>query len=1170
MKFAAWCSVALAALWLAGCGTTDTLMQAPPPPDAAADARDIAATDSADAADVAPDVPPDVQPDTPDVVDIAPDLGPDLGPPAASAQFSSTELTFGPAICGAAGPESHKITVTNAGSADLFVVLALDGSSAFSVVGETSRVVPPGKSADIEVLAQPLPGDATAGVTDTATLSISTNDPSLPKLDIPLQRTATGATLVLDPPLVDFGLVPLGQESAIQVKLTNTGNLPLKVALGAPPDAQFALTWPDAPSDLSLPPGGASKTVTVHFKPTQLTASGAVVALATTGSTCGASASSLDLAGQGLAALPAVSGDVDFGAVACGAAGLPQTVTVSNAGNEAFTFTAELATGDSSPYTLSYTSTTVPGGDKVELTIAPKAVPQVAPVPGNYPDTLVVTTNLAGDPPHLIALSQAAAGAIVRADAASVTFGAVPLAANKTVPLQVRNTGSLPAHVAFSVTGKDFSVEPAGVQTLAPGAVLQASVTFAPQDTAAQAGTLAIALDPGDALCAAPPAAIPLSGVGMAGGLQLDKAQIDFGLTGCGQTPLPQTLALTNSGTAPLQWFADLGRSPSQYTVAPASSGSLAPGEGVLLTISSAAMPTSSPVTENLYGDALLLSTDVPGDPVRSVPIRQTASGAILQFTLPGMDFGSIAPGSTASGTLGVRNIGNAAATASLIGTSTAFANDFTAKTLLPGSAQPGQVTFQPPADAAPQKDGLQLQTQPGDVLCAPLPPPLAVQGQMAANGVAFAPGSLNFGEVDCGKAGTPRQIVVKNLGNASFHVGAQLAAAVPLYTVALSPQSGMVAAGGSLTVTVDPLPIPKQADITPDLFSDTLTLTTDAPGDVPHGIALRQTAHGAILTLSASSLEFGGVLLGTSGHAPLAVSNSGNAPATLGFSASLPANFALPQALGVPAGGTQAIPAWFSPQNLQIYSDSADIATPATVLCKPLALTSLTLTGLGVQKPTLKVAPDELFFGDGGYVACGQSTTQKTLTVTNLTAASVTLTATMAKGAWSAFAVSPANTTAEPGVPLTLTLTPKAIPASSLTTLDGYADSLVLKTNVPGDGKHFAWLHMTAAGAILSFDKPSLNLPATKVGKQTALAGAFHVRNAGNVPATVTMLIADPGNFALDQSAGTVSAAQSMTLAATFAPQSLGQKSTTVSLSTPAPLCALLPQPLKMTGVGK
>ena len=61
-----------------------------------------------------------------------------------------------------------------------------------------------------------------------------------------------------------------------------------------------------------------------------------------------------------------------------------------------------------------------------------------------YGDTLVVTTDIAGDKPRAIPLHQSAFGAVLRVDAASLSLGAVPLTTTSSGSLVVRNVGNGP------------------------------------------------------------------------------------------------------------------------------------------------------------------------------------------------------------------------------------------------------------------------------------------------------------------------------------------------------------------------------------------------------------------------------------------------------------------------------------------------------------------------------------------------------------------------------------------------------------------------------------------------------------------------------------------------------------------------------------------------------
>lgn len=1157
----------VALLALAGCGSSSPASTPIAHDTASADAALLDATAHVDAEDVAS--PPDVAPDlaaeiSETAADVAADV--DAAPAAAKAVFGSASIDFGAWTCGTAA-KSASLEILNKGSSDLFLVLSLSDSAVFSLIGSTSLVVVPGQKAQVEILAQALPQDATPGLADAATLTVSTNDPAVPSRDFAVHRGVKGVVLVLDPPSLDFAGVDLGQSATLEVQLSNLGSASA-VWLQAPADPQFTVTWAGAPAPLTLGPGQAPASLTVHFTPTQL---GAVQTHADLGSTlanCGPSALQLPISGSGLGAVPLVSGNLDFGSLSCGGgSSAALQATVSNAGNVPLTFKAELAGGLASPFEVAVPSTTVQGGAAVSLEVKAKPLAQLTSMAQTLTDTLVITTNLADDPPHLLAVSALPSGAVLSADLPGIAFGAVSMGSALSTTFSVHNSGNAPAQVTLASSGAAFAVQPQGPQVLAPGAELLATATFGPTTAGVHSGWVTLAPDPSSMLCASAPDSLPLTGLGREGALLVDKGQIDFGDVDCGSTPPPQSLVLTNTSATPVQWFADLDRAPSHYSIAPTGSGVLAPGEVVILSVTSLAMAATTSVAENLFGETLLISSDSIGEPVHAVPIRQTAHGAILQASPTPLDFGELEPGAEGIRTWQVRNVGNAAANPAVVSDNAAFGLSAASMLLEPGAAQQVIATLQAGAKAELAHVTLD---NPGAVLCAPLPAPLLLQAQSAAGAVAFAPGSLDFGEVDCGSVGAPRQVLLRNISKKAWHLSAKLGASPPRFAVVQTPTDGLVAPGGSVTLTVTPLAMPTQAEVTSDLFGDTLTVTTDAPGDTPHAIALHQTARGAVLSLSASSLDFGAAVLGNAGLAPLTVTNSGNAPALLRLEAADKAAFALPDLIWVPAGTTARPLALFLPHKAQLYSDSAVVLAPSTVLCQPLPLNTLTLSGTGVSKAVLKVAPQQLSFGKQGMVACGQTAAPQTLTLTNQTASTLTVSAAMAKGAWSSFAVSPASALAEPGVPLTLTLTPKAVPTSALTVPDAFGDNLVIKTSAPGDAKHVAAVHMTAQGAVLSFSKPALNLATTAVGKQAALPGTFAVHNAGNVAAELTLLLSDTGNFTLNQNAFTVGATASAGLSLWFAPLSPGQKKATVSINTSAPLCALLPQPMQLSGLAK
>src|SRR3984957_2396423 len=159
------------------------------------------------------------------------------GSPSVSVSAGSV-LDFGMLPCGAPAPGPQTFSVTNTGKVAVHYALALSAGSAFQIVGPTSGDVEPGRSATATLTAAGEPTSATAGAVDQATLTVTTSDPALPSVTIPVKRPAQGATLTLSPSTAAVGDVPVGASSSIPVALTNTGNMAASVKLGTPSDPQ--------------------------------------------------------------------------------------------------------------------------------------------------------------------------------------------------------------------------------------------------------------------------------------------------------------------------------------------------------------------------------------------------------------------------------------------------------------------------------------------------------------------------------------------------------------------------------------------------------------------------------------------------------------------------------------------------------------------------------------------------------------------------------------------------------------------------------------------------------------------------------------------------------------------------------------------------------------------
>jgi hypothetical protein len=658
-----------------------------------------------------------------------PDAG-EAGAAPPKAHLSAGGVDLGYAPCGSTTTRAGSLTLENVGGSVLEFRAELPEDTIFSLDGEVNGEIEPGQKSTILVQSRAMPTDARAGVAYRAKLTISTNDPALGKVELVVKVTPQGGALVASPAIAAFGAVPLGtQATDIPIALTNAGNAPVHVGFTQPSDGQFALSWTGAPNAVEVKPGEKVPGLVARFRPTTTAASSASGTLDVTGALCGA-APVLDLSGSGsvgtIALVPAAVYFGSNGLVDCGTTAAAQTVTLSNAGVGSFGFDASLGLGANSPYTVSPSSGTVGPNGSVALTITPKPLPATSLTTADlYADTLTVTTMGTGEPPRQVALHQTARGARLAFDQTSLTFGDVPASTTKDLPLRVSNTGNAPASVTWSIENGHFTASPTSPASVPASGALDATVTFAPGlDHTPQTGTLSITTT--DVLCAAPPAPIPLSGTGLRGVATLSASTLDFGLTSCGSQAAAQTLSMKNEGNAAFAYALALAGGTTKYALSQAS-GSLQPGASTTVTVTPQPIPQTSPVTANLYGDTLTVTTDIPGDTPRDVTLTQTALGVILVASTTDIDFGNVTVSTSASSAVTFRNDGNAQGSVSILSSDAAFSvAPSSGSPAGGGGTLPASVTFAPLLAQA--YSGTLTLSVTGAALCAPAPS-LSVRG---------------------------------------------------------------------------------------------------------------------------------------------------------------------------------------------------------------------------------------------------------------------------------------------------------------------------------------------------------------------------------------------------------------------------------------------------------
>ncbi|MFI5300028.1 MAG: beta strand repeat-containing protein, partial [Polyangiales bacterium] len=1056
----------------------------------------------------------------------------DASPPGAL--FGSTAIDFGPSNCGGSALASKSLKITNGGGTTLHVAAAMQIGTSFAITAGASLSIDPGSSASVQIAPAAVPASATAATEIDDTLALTTDDPTNATVSLPVKLVAAGATLTLSPATVAFGSVSVGATSSlVPFTLGNSGNLAATVAFGAPTDLEFALHGVGG----SIAASGSLPGTSVDFTPSASLAINASIPLTVTGAVCGTSVTSIPLSGAGVTGAATVSGDVSFGTGGLspcgGAAAASQTITIGNSGGAAFTWTAVLAgsalvpvsTGGTQPmYALSSASATINPGDPASvITVTSLGVPFPSAVPGNYDDAVTITTTIKGDTPKIVHLSQAAQGAILAVDTTNIAFGSVAKGTSQSSTFKITNNGNADANVTATSNNGVFSVSPSTSTKVTAGNFETVSLTYAPKTTATQNANVTIGVGATDVMCQPLPAAITASGTGLSGGVGLDATTLDFGLVNCGATAGTKTFTLTNTGTAAMTWTTSLGKgATSPYALslpagASTSTGSLAAGASLTFTVTPSMVPATSAVTDNLYGDVVTIATDIAGDTAHTVALKETAQGAILAFVPATLDLGQVPLGSSSNGTFALQNTGNAGATVTLASSSSMFALtglSAASAILAPGStATSVGVTFSPGSTAATEASTVTPATS--DVLCGALPTPMQLAGTGVTGHVSYSPSALDFGLTDCGSKASAQTITFSNVGGSAAYNLTSATFGTTAYTISPRPTSSApvpVPIGGSVTLTVTPAAIPSTSAVTPNLYGDTLTITTDISGDTPKQFAISQTAQGSILTVSTSNIDFGGVVAGSEATAQFTVTNTGNLDGNVVFTNSSTSIYSLPSTTA-PASGQATVTAKFTPASVTDYDDTAVVSVDSsTVLCQPIAVTSIGLRGRGTAGALAKLSATSLTFGNtdlpigGRGTWCGTTAAAKTFTVTSLaaTTAAAALTTSLASGSSASYTVSLSGTNPLPpsGV-ITITVTPKQIPTAPPVAdlvADGYKDTLTIDSGIAGDSPYTVQIHQTPAGAVPTLSPSSITFPLTSVGATNTTAGNITVGTQGDV----------------------------------------------------------------------
>lgn len=496
---------------------------------------------------------------------------------------------------------------------------------------------------------------------------------------------------------------------------------------------------------------------------------------------------------------------MDFGFVDCGGApSLERSVKITNSGGSSFSWTAELEAPGFS--IVGASNGTFTGSGVVNVKV--RANPFPSNVDAGTVNRATLIINIDKTKIFRTPLVSTAQGGTITVAPGQAVFGEISMNTQAPdLPLDIKNTGNKSVTISFEQpSAVDFGIaytgKPAGIE-LAPGASLPgAAGRFRPTRLVQQ--TTAAPIKVTGAVCGASAKSITMIGKGTGGVVGVSPGELDYGKVNCGTTANFQVLTLLNSGTAPFTFNLTLADGAASSFVISPSSGTVLAGSQQGIFITPKAIPSTSAITDNLYGDILTVTTDAANDTPHDVALKMGARGAILAFTATPNDYGTRNMFSAAlNQNVTVTNSGNIPANVTLTKGTSSFTVGALGTIAGPGNGTT-TVGFSPAA-FGDISDSLSISTSA--VLCQGLPGAASLTGKGKGVATQVSVGGLQRvrvdqntreeadstcalltgGRVACWGAGTYGQ-----LGN-----GASQSSATPVVVSTLTNATA-VAAGGS------------------------------------------------------------------------------------------------------------------------------------------------------------------------------------------------------------------------------------------------------------------------------------------------------------------------------------------------------------------------------------
>ncbi len=495
---------------------------------------------------------------------LVPLTGTGIGAPIAG--VAPTSLTFASQQLNTTST-AQSVTLSNTGNLPLTVnSIAIGGGNAsdFAISSNTCGAsLAAAGSCTISVTFTP-----TAMNARTSTLTVSSNDPVNPALNVALSGTGVTTIAGVAPTSLTFAAQQTFTTSVAQtVTVSNTGNIALtlnSVVIGGGNAGDFAISANTCGASLAA---AGSCTISVTFTPTAMNARASTLSINTNDPVN--PALNVALSGTGITVIAGrTPTSLTYASQPMYTASAAQTVTVSNTGNITLTLNSITIGGvNSGDFSMSNNTCGATLAAAGSCTFGIMFIPQST---GTRTASVAINSNDPVNPTLSVTLSGVGTGITVSPTSLVFASQLVGTTSTAQIVTMSNNGGTAIAISSIAVSGSDFTsgfTKTCGA-SLAAGASCTMSVKFRPVAVGLRTGTITIVdADPTS------PQVVALSGTGAAPTVSVTPASINFGSVTRGTTSAGQLVTVANTGTVPMKFasngaFTLGGTNPNQFRVA--------------------------------------------------------------------------------------------------------------------------------------------------------------------------------------------------------------------------------------------------------------------------------------------------------------------------------------------------------------------------------------------------------------------------------------------------------------------------------------------------------------------------------------------------------------------------------------------------------------------------